>query len=365
MTFQTIDQVLPLLELIAQPAFCLRNDGSILCNRQARLLAPFSWQDLPMWLGNSAETYEQWDRSSKLVLPVTLGSQTCSVILQPLSDGTMFLLSPCQELTAGGSQMAVMAQVLRQPLTELCSLAQQLSEDLEEMEDPVLQQQTASMSRMIYRLSRIACDLADLEHLQAGTYPMQIQKLDLTSMLQDLTVELTDICQAAGYRLECRLPVQQVLVMADSVLLERALLNLLSNAMKYGREDTPIRLILDCTSTTAYIQIRNTCNQAESDLLSAAFQRLSQRGVLPDPQWGIGLGLPLALNIARLMGGTVTVEADRERTVSVTLSISRKRVLQDPAVQTLPPYDYTGGMRRSLVELSDVLPDDCYDSTAI
>jgi len=365
MPAQTIEQVLPLLELIQQPAFCLRFDGSILCNEQARLLAPFSAQDLPLWLGSSAEAYETWDRSSKLVLPISLGSETCSVILEPLCDGTLFLLSPCQDLTSGGSQMAVTAQVLRQPLTDLCNLALQLSEELEEMEDPFLQQQTASMTRMIYRLNRIACDLADLEQLQNGSYPARIEKLDLTAFLQELAVELTDICRSAGFTLECSLPHQQIIVMADSVLLERALLNLISNAMKYGRKDMPLYLILDHSPSAAYIRVKNTCTKPDSDLLSAAFQRLTRRGVLPDPQWGIGLGLPLARYAAQLMGGTVAVEAGADQTATVTLSISRKRNLQDTSVHTMPIYDYTGGMRRSLVELSDVLPDDCYDSTAI
>ena len=364
MTLQTIEQVLPLLELIQQPAFCIANYGSVFCNPPARLLAPVSAQDLPYWLDSGMEVYEQWDRSSNLLLPVSIGTQILNATIQPLADGTLFLLSPCATFASGSGELGVTAQVLRQPLNDLFSMAQQISETLEEAEDPLLLQQTAAMSRHIYRLTRIACDLADLDQLRSGTYPVRAQLLDLGTFLQEFTLELSDLCNAAGFVLRTQLPEKQLLVNADSVLLERALLNLISNAMKYGNPKDPICLTVEAAASSVYFRVQNTAAKENSDVMIAAFQRLTQRGMLPDPQWGIGLGLPLALSIARNMGGTIAVE-ERAGQVLVTMSLSRKRDLQNTDVRTTPSYDYTGGMRRTLVELADVLPPDCYDSTVI
>ncbi len=365
MNIQTIAQAMDLLELIQQPAFCLDSSGSVCSNRSAGPIAPISGQALPQWLGDSIFAYEQWDRSGHLVLPLPPECGLSSVTLHPLQDGTLFLLPPVEDLHYNAGQMSVTAQVVRQPLSELCNMTQQLSESLEELEDPVLQQQTASVMRHIFRLSRIACDLADLEQLEKGTYPVHAEKLDLTAFFQELCMELEDLCTEAGFTLQFNLPKQAVVVHADRILLERALLNLLSNAMKYGKKDAPLTLSVDTTDTAVYFRLRNVCSQADSDLLSAAFSRLTQRGLLPDPRWGLGLGLPLALNIARAMGGTVAVEVSADHTATVTMSLSRKRPLVPSSVNTAPVYDYTGGMRRTLVELSDILPDTCYDSTAI
>ena len=364
MSRQTIEQVLPLLELIDQPAFCVSSDGSVLCNDVSKPLAPFSAQDLPAWLGSSADSYAHWDRGSNLVLPVSIGSQLFNVIVRPLDNGTLFLLSRGDAIHASAKDMTATAQVLRQPLNDLCSMAQQISETLEEMEDPILQQQTAAMSRHIYRLSRIACEMADLEQLQNGTYPVHPELLDLHGFLRNFLYELEYLCSAAGYRLETKLPEKQLLISADIVLLERALLNLFSNALKYGKKEEPIRLIVDQTPAAIHFRVQNAAAKSASGLLTAAFQRLTKRGLIPDPQWGIGLGLPLALYIARAMGGTIAVE-ENDGLVSVTMSVSRKRSAQTTDVRTVPSYDYTGGMRRSLVELADILPNDCFDSTMI
>jgi hypothetical protein len=65
------------------------------------------------------------------------------------------------------------------------------------------------------------------------------------------------------------------------------------------------------------------------------------------------------------MGGTVAVEVSSDHAATVTMSVSRKRPIAPSSVKTAPAYDYTGGMRRTLLELSDILPDDCFDSSAI
>lgn len=365
MLSQTIDQLMPLLQVIQQPAFCIRQDGTVVCNQSANHLAPRSGQDLPQWLGDSAELYDRWNKTEDLILPVSLGGPNCSAAVQALPDGVLFLLSQCEHLTAGADPLTVTAQVLRQPLSDLSGLTQQLSEELEEMEDPLLQEQTAAINRQIYRISRIACNLADLDRLRRGTYTPCPEKLDLKHFLEELTQELTDICLSIGREFVCSLPAKPMFLQADPALLERALLNLVSNALKYGQPDTPIRLRTDTTPSAVLLQVQNVCSEENCDLLRAAFARIEQRGVLPDPQWGIGLGLPMVRYIAQTLGGAVAVEVSRDRVATVTMSVSRKKSLTAADVKTPPPFDYSGGMRHSLLELSDSLPNSCFDSVSL
>lgn len=362
---QTVDQLLPFLQLLQQPAFCLRQNGEIVCNREAKTLAPCSISALPAWLGQSVSLYEQWDLQNPLTLPIPLAGQRASVTIHPLADGTLFLLSNCQDVMAGADSLIVTAQVLRQPLSDLFTLTQNLSEEMEEMEDPLLQSQTAAITRQVYRLSRIACNLADLEQLRAGTYQPRLEKLALLDYLEELTQEMKDVCRSAGRTFTSSLPGKPIVISGDPMLLERAVLNLLSNAIKYGDKTQPIQFQVDTTPTSVLFRMRNICSDADSDLLTAAFQRINQRGVLPDPQWGLGLGLPMVRYIAQLMGGAVAVEVDQQHRATVTMSISRKKTFSEVNAPIFPPIDYTGGMRHSLLELSDVLPDICFDSVSI
>ena len=64
--------------------------------------------------------------------------------------------------------------------------------------------------------------------------------------------------------------------------------------------------------------------------------------------------------LQRVHGGAVAMEANRG-VVTVTMSFSR-RLPDKNAVRSVPPMDYAGGMRHSLLELSDILPTDTFVS---
>lgn len=362
MLAQTIDQIMPLLQILQQPAFCVRADGSVTCNSTARHLSPENRNGLAVWLGQAAALYENWNRLDGLELPVDRAGRAYTVTVQALSDGELFLMS---ESGRSGDALTVAAQTLRQPLTDLFSLSQQLFSDLEEAEDPSLQSQTAAITRQLYQLIRITGNLADVEQLRDGQYSLRWRRMELCGYLGGMAETLSDLCAEAGRTLEYSLPREQVPFFADEGLLERALLNLVANAVKYGAAEQPIRLWAEVLPKAILFRVRNHCDRPDGDLLSAAFRRMEQRGILPDPKWGAGLGLPLARHIAQLHGGAAALEVSEDGTVTVTMSISRKRPSQASLLESPPPRDYAGGLHHALVELSDVLPDDCYDSTLI
>ena len=361
MPLQTVQDLTGLLELLQQPAFCLRQDGQVFPNRLAETLAPAGGLCLDEWLGACRDAYRGWNRTGGLSLTLPILGQTYLVTVQPLEDGTLFLLSPMP--VEKEESFGVAAQVMRQPLSDLSLLSQRLSELASSAEEGALREEAAKLSRNVYRLSRITANLADLERLRSGQYQPRLSPLELSAALSPLLLELADLCQAAGRGLEYRLPGQPVNVRADQMLLERALLNLFSNAIKYGDPAEPIRFWCDLTSSAVLLRVQNRCLADDGELLSAAFSRLHRRGALPDPTWGVGLGLPLARAIAQLHGGTVAMELSREGVATATLSLSRRT---GSAVRVEAPiFDYTGGMRRSLVELSDVLPSSCYAVDAL
>ena len=71
-------------------------------------------------------------------------------------------------------------------------------------------------------------------------------------------------------------------------------------------------------------------------------------------------------SIAQLHGGMVTVEVTRDNLATVTMTINRRRSGIFPVLgASAVPFEYTGGMRRTLVELSDSLPDSVFETDAL
>ena len=356
---QTVEQLLPLLTMLQQPAFCIRENGTVLSNPAAKHLAP-SHQDMLMsWLGTGTAAYIQWDRSSTMKLPLVILGQSFDAAISPLQDGTLFLLTAQTTPDSVDTAMMVAAQILRQPLTELSVLAQQQSSSPS-------QAHTVAMTRQIYRLTRLTGNLADLSRLHSGTYHLHTEMKTTPEFLTPLLQELESLCSDAGRTLHWKVSDKPLMMYADFMLLERGILNLISNAIKFGAKEEPIQFWTEEHGAYLLLRVRNRCGGNGTELLQAAFSRLQQRGRIPDPRWGIGLGLPITQYIAQLHGGMVTVEATQDGIATVTLTINRRRPGTAPVLgASAVPFEYTGGMRRTLVELSDSLPDSVFENNAL
>lgn len=358
---QTVDSLMPLLTILQQPAFCLRQDGSVLPNPPARSLSPYDRGDLPRWLGGSIAMYERWRREAVLTLPISLAGREYSVSIQALADGDLFLMTECAAPAAAGGTMSVSSQVLRAPLSELIASTQILLQALEDQENPLYQAQAASITRNLFRLTRLAGNLSDFERLQNGDLHPRLSLLSLSADLGPVLQDLSSLVAETGSSMEVRLPHQQIQFYADPTLLERALLNLISNALKHGSQQQTLLLQADVQPNAILFRLQSHCDDDEQDLLSTAFRRMEQRGLLPDPRWGMGIGLPLVRHIAQLHGGSVALEARQDGTVTVTMSVSRKRPPQETTLASPIRADLSGGLDRRLVELSEVLPASVFD----
>ena len=111
------------------------------------------------------------------------------------------------------------------------------------------------------------------------------------------------------------------------------------------------------------LRVNDNGKGVEQGVLSTIFERFSASEFGASSQ-GIGLGLPIVREIARLHGGTISVSGNPEGGTCVTLTLSL-----EPSILTLRSrtvrYDGYGDLNHALVELSDVLPPEIYDPAEI
>lgn len=344
-------ELVPLLHMLNQPAFCLAEDGSSACSRSALYLAPRPGETFESWLGEAAESYAQWDGDGTVELPVRRGDTCYICAIQRTADGLFCLLTPSDPPEDAVAALSVTSQVLRQPLGDLVV-------QLERLEEQENSDETAAMQRQLHRMTRIAANLSDLGALQAGTWRRNISQKTVPEDLDELAWDLDGLCREAGRHFVWNPPRATGVLSADWELVRRALLNLLSNAIKFSPAGTPVVLGGTLSGETMVFRMENVCQEGTVELLHSAFRRLENRAQIPDSRWGIGLGLPIVHAIARLHGGTVALEA-REQTAAVALSLRCRPVLSGTILRGAA-FSYTGGAHQALVELSDVLPNHAY-----
>jgi two-component system, OmpR family, sensor kinase len=125
-----------------------------------------------------------------------------------------------------------------------------------------------------------------------------------------------------GIRLEVTIPRTEVLVLGDRVMLHRALLNVLGNAVKFGREGTAVEVEVATRESEALVVVRDHgigIPQEEIDLLGTRFFRASN--AVSQDIGGSGLGIRIVQTILEKHAGSMLIESTLGEGTTVSLRL--------------------------------------------
>ena len=258
---------------------------------------------------------------------------------------------------------ALAAQELREPLS--CALAEsdQLFSSAAISKDSDTVMHLAKLNRNLHQILRTVTNMSD-----AGYYASQnsctMAANDLIGFLDELLHKASALAENSGIPFVYHLPHQLVYCRFDSEQIERAVHNLISNAMKFSSGKQPIRVNVACRNARLYFVIENDCERLDPYVLHSFFSRYAREPGLEDPRSGIGLGLSIVRSVAQSHSGTVLVESTGTNNIRVSMSIQLKLSEKDRNTvhSDLMLYaDYAGGYDHTLLELSDVLQSELYN----
>jgi two-component system, OmpR family, sensor histidine kinase KdpD len=192
---------------------------------------------------------------------------------------------------------------LRTPLMAILTSASALAQaDLELGEDD-RDELAATILGEAERLDRLVSNLLDLSRLQAGA----AQPEPNLWTVDDLVVQALDEVGEAGRRVDVSLPDESEPIRADGHQIERALVNLLENALKYSPPSEPVHLQVASTPSEVLVRVVDHgpgIGRVDRDRIFEPFQRGTDGDVR-----GAGLGLAIARGFAEANGGRVWAES--------------------------------------------------------
>ncbi len=203
--------------------------------------------------------------------------------------------------------LSVASHELGTPLTALKLQVEQLVRTVQgDTSAERFQSRVGSIAVEVRRLGRLVESLLDTTRLRAGAWKLTPEGIDLRELLQDLLRDLAPVAEAAGCHLTLR-TVPGLTGTWDRNRLEQALVNVLSNALKFGAGG-PVEVTLDGDGASATIRVRDHgvgLPPEEQGLIFSRFGRAPHtRGY-----GGLGLGLWIARHSIEAMGGRIRVES--------------------------------------------------------
>ena len=209
------------------------------------------------------------------------------------------------------------AHELKTPLTILQG---QLEQAVQGAASGSREQRTyAELLEEAQRLKGIIRKLLLLAQADAGQLRLNMQRLDLSETVQAVADDIRT--QAPDVKLEVD-AAAGVAVAGDPDLLNQAIQNLASNAMKFNDERRLIRLTLRASAGQAVLSVANTGAGIPPDERERLFERFYRADKARNRHVdGAGLGLSLAREIARAHGGDLSLAASDARLTTFTLTL--------------------------------------------
>ena len=155
---------------------------------------------------------------------------------------------------------------------------------------------------------------------------LKLSRIDLCEICRESILDFYEILSNAEFQVEIRLPEQPVWVQGDPEALQRVLFNLVSNGVSYGSDGKYLGVCLRTDEKNAYVDVVDRGQGIEEFYAEHVFDRLfTMEDSRSRSIQGNGLGLTIARNLARQMGGDLTLESTPHVKTTFTVSLKRMR----------------------------------------
>ncbi|OPZ84761.1 MAG: Sensor histidine kinase YycG [bacterium ADurb.Bin429] len=221
--------------------------------------------------------------------------------------------------------LRIVSHDLRNPLTIIQGHIQVLASRLAEAGvNGDLRSGVEAIQRSAKRMNAMIQDLVDVTRLESGQLPLELHSVNLREYLQNLLSRTELMIDYARISLE--IPLELPPVRADYNRLERIVVNLLSNALKYSTPGTPVLVHARQEDGMVRVSVTDEGAGIPPEDLPLLFQRY-YRTKSTRTKEGIGLGLYITRLLVEAHGGRVWVESDvgKGSTFSFTLPVKNNR----------------------------------------
>ncbi len=195
---------------------------------------------------------------------------------------------------------------------------------LRDCEDVTLQKVEAKAKQVM--------DLIDqfftLAKLEAGDKKIEMVKINISELCRETVLGYYDILIQKDYAVDIIIPEQQIFAQGDMESINRILNNLLSNAIRYGSDGKYIGLFVREDFDFVYIDVVDKGKGIEKQFAASVFERLY---TMEDSRnrsiQGNGLGLTIARNLVRQMGGDLLLQSQPGVRTVFTVKLRRYPII--------------------------------------
>lgn len=164
-----------------------------------------------------------------------------------------------------------------------------------------------------------------LAKLESGDVNINLCKININEVCRENVLEFYDILLQKGFKVDLYIPETSIFVQGDKDALQRILYNLLSNVIRYGADGKYLGVFLRQDKNSVYIDVIDKGKGIKQEFISNVFDRLYTMEDSRNREiQGNGLGLTIAKNLAKSLGGGIFLSSIPN--VKTTFTVKLKKI---------------------------------------
>lgn len=234
--------------------------------------------------------------------------------------------------------LAHMSHEIRTPLTAISGIAE-IFEKHQSNLDTKQQQLVRTLNSSTQSLKELVSDILDFSKIESGELELEETPFGLQNLFEQVIsiVSVKAHEKSIDFKFDYE-SVRRLRILGDRARLRQILINLIGNAVKFtdkgSVEVTTTRTAVN-GETFLRIDVRDTGIGIDPKHFEMIFERFKQADSSVSRKYGgTGLGLPISLRLARLMGGNITVESTIGKGSTFTLIIPIEQEEEIAELQT-------------------------------
>ncbi len=220
---------------------------------------------------------------------------------------------------ARSEALSFVTHELRTPLIAIQGFSEML---MRYPDSPASADAPATIFRETHRLVAMINTYLEVLRLDAGARPLRLTHASVRAMANHVEKVVRPLALAARIAVEVEIEPEDEHVTCDETLISGALLNLVSNAIKYGEKDSEVRVRITAQADEVEFEVHNTGKPIPATELKHIFERF-YRPARSESIPGWGLGLSFVRRICQQHGGRIAVSSDQDMGTSFCFMLPR------------------------------------------
>ncbi|NLZ53162.1 MAG: PAS domain S-box protein, partial [Thermoanaerobacteraceae bacterium] len=205
-----------------------------------------------------------------------------------------------------------------------------------------------------YRLLRLVNNLIDITRIDSDFFDLNLKNCNIVEIVENITLSVTEYIKCKRLKLKFDTNTEEKIIACDPDQIERVILNLISNAVKFTPPCGNIWVKLMDFGNSVVISVKDNgvgIPKNQQRLIFNRFQRVEK--LFTRQQEESGLGLPIAKYIVEKHGGKITVKSEVGRGSEFSVTIPNKTLVEakDTSISSPTGYNF---VERANIEFSDI-----------